>query len=109
MNTRIAALAVIVATVGLAGCGHMQQDIADAREAADRAQSSANAAQASANAAAGQAQAANAAAQRAQASADQAGQKADAVSARVDQFIADQQAAQQRRRGRTMASAGERG
>ena len=114
MKTRINVVAPIIATVAvlaLAGCGHMKEDIASAQASADRAQAAADQAQKAADSAATQAVAANSAANRAQAAADQANAKADATSAKVDQFIADQQAAadRQRRRGRNLAMAGERG
>ena len=112
MTLRMNVLTAIVAATAmsaLAGCGSMKESIANAQASADRAQAAADSAQAAANNAASQAQAASGSAQRAQMAADQASQKADATQARVDQFIADQQAAEQRRRGRNMAMAGERG
>lgn len=103
-----AAAALIVGGLTLAGCSSMERSIGDAQAAADRAQAAANQAQAAANNASTQAQAANAATQRVQATADQANQKATLVETRFDQYVAEENAAAERRRGRRSAG-GERG
>lgn len=103
-----AAMVLVLGGLTLAGCSSMERSIGDAQAAADRAQAAADQAQAAANNAANQAQAANAATQRLQTTADQANQKATLVESRFDQYIAEENAAAERRRGRRMAG-GERG